>query len=292
MKEVKIILALFMLLFIVQSVSAVKTEVKIKTMPNHEVQATAYNPSKPLGERKYGSFRNISDEYGDFSFVFSSNDPEYNLIIFIYKDGEKVNWEGFSNPETYRNNLAGEPLYLEIAPSWFEFIETPTNNTNVSEQITNDTAEENLSIAEEEVITEDNLSAEFVESRDDKISGSTIFGKKGVISTKIIYYIIIVFAVLVIVFVVLAIVKKRLPASDKKIKIKKLSDVNKEKDEKISDYKKMIDDAEKKIEEAQQEIRKLKNTERIREHEKKIEEAKKKLQEDERELLRLRRGED
>ncbi len=256
----KLIFSLLVLVFLVQVISAIDTEITVKTLPDHEVQVAVSNPDSSAFEL-FERFIGTSDEYGDVSFIFSSEEPNFNLILFIKKNNRTVISKKYSD-----NFIAGELIYIELAPSNFEFIKAPGNESseNLENQTTNETLEENET-----------------ETRA-KITGSAIFGEEGVFSNKTTYYI----SGAIILFVVGAFVffksKKKLKIPNE-IKVKKLSELQDEKKEKFQDKEQIIEDAERKIKEAQEDIRKIRN-------EDKIKEARNKLAEDERELTRLREG--
>lgn len=259
MKRMKLVCfsVLFMFLFVMPMMSAIDTEIKIKTLPFHEVQVAVAKPNSVSFE-SWGNFKNYSDQYGDVSFVFSSDKDSFDLIIYIKKDNEKIMprkfLEGF---------IAGDSIYLEIAPSRFTFIETPSD----------------------EIVEEVNVSENMTqEGEDSQLTGSAIFGEDGLLSGGKIYWIIGGLLLLVAAFFIFKIIRKKIkfPKVSKEIKIKKLSELEAEKKEKVSDDRSIIEDAEKKIKEAQEDIRKLRSDDKIKE-------AKKKIIEDEKELMRLRR---
>ncbi|MCK5043510.1 hypothetical protein KAR52_00730 [Candidatus Pacearchaeota archaeon] len=255
---------LFMFLFAIPMMSAIDTEIKIKTMPFHEVQVSVSKPMSQVFE-SWGNLKNHSDRYGDVSFVFSSDKYSFDLIVFIKKDNEKV-----MPPQKFLENFpAGEPIYFEIAPSGFTLIETPS--TEIIEEVN---VTENVTIGGE--------------GEDSQLTGSAIFGEDGLLSGGKIYYITGGLLLLIAAFFIFKIIRKKIkfpksPKQPKEIKIKKLSELEAEKKEDVRDDRKIIEDAEKKIKEAQEDIRKLRS-------EDKIKEAKKKIIEDEKELMRLRSG--
>lgn len=285
----KIILSLVLLLFIVQAVSAIETKVNIKTIPGDTVQITfSDSSSASFSALEGGMFNGISDEYGDFNFVFTSEKEEFNIIIYV-KDPEGNKRVPV---EKITKHPAGETLLLRLAPDWFDFIENPiseiVNDTNVTE--------ENLTEEGEEIIPEEEIVEIFDETNDQSsgITGAVIFGEGGILSGKTLYYVGGILVILIASLGTLKIIKHKRTKEPKEreIKVKKLSEVQKEKKEKIEDYKDIIERAEQKIKEAQEEIKKVKDHGRISEHEKKIAEAKKKLIEDQKALMKLREDKD
>jgi len=233
----KLILYLVMLFFLIQIVSAIETEIKIKTMPNHEVQLTT-SKANTASFSVIESFKNDSDEYGDVTFTSSTNEPKFNIIVFIKKDNVKI-----MGPEKFLDNPIGEPLYFEIAPDWFELIETPVNETNVSENLTI----ENIS----------NDTEDEAENKS-KITGSTILGEERFLSKQRIYYIVGGIFILITGFIILMIVKKgtkkRLFKGENAKQI--LGDISQEQEK--NNKKELLEDAERKLRELEGDIRKLK----------------------------------
>jgi len=281
----RLFFSLIVIILLLQAISAINTEIKVKTIPNHEVQITILKSATDSSVLQ--SFKNNSNEYGDVSFIYSSDGSKFGLIVFIKKDGDKVIWEKFTE-----NYNVGESVYIELAPDWFEFIATPDKITEINE--TNETLEaleenETLDIINDSVVTEDLVG----EKQDSKLFGYAIF-EGGKFSLKKGVYYGFGIIILLIGFAALLIIRTRLKAPQKEIRIKKLSELNAERQEQIENDDERIQEAEKKIKEAQEEINKIKESKesaKIKNKEK-IEQVKKKLIEDEKELIRLRRGEE
>ena len=276
----KLIFVLVTFLFLMQIISAVDTEIKVKTLPNHEVQIVVLE-SESITSPVLGRFKNNSDEYGDVSFTYFSSTNFNSIMIFIKKDNEKIISKKFTE-----NYVLGTPVYFELAPAWFEFIETPTANVSEfdNQTIENSTVEGN----ESEVLIESE-SQEVSEEAGSQITGAPIFGDNGFLTKKTISYTVGIIALLIGFFVIKTMRKKlKVP---KEVKVKKLNKAINQKKEKpktneekrFNTNEEIIIDAEEKIKEAQEDIRKIKN-------EDKIKEAKKKIIEDQERLIRLRQG--
>ncbi len=273
---------MFIFLLIMPLAIAANTEVKIKTVPFSEVQMVAYDAGIEvftLLERYIGN----SNNYGDITHNFDIADDTFHLKVFVKKDGETL-----VSGEKFLDKPSGGFVYLEAAPENFELIPTPgfengtaiVNETNVTEvsETTNETEDEKVDLIEGEDVP--------------KTVGFSVFSGEGILSKKNFYYVGGFLFLIVIVGFVVASIKHKMNASPKEIKIKKLSELQKEKKENledkkedIGDYKQVIEDAERKIAEAQADIKKIKNEEKIKE-------MKKKIAEDEAELIRLRGGRD
>jgi hypothetical protein len=272
-----------------QMLSAIDTEIKIKTVPKYEVQVSVMDYSG-VGSQVLKAFKGNADKYGDISFVFSSTKPQFGLIIYIKLDGETV------AQKKELDYMAGEPIYIELAPKWFDFIETPTNNS-----------EENTTIVASNESSVNNTVLAKVNDTETTHTGFTIFGGNGLISNKVIYYYIIIGVLLLVTGLLSGKVirkkiknKKEFGGKEKKqseIVVKKLSEMQKDKENKEekkeqtkkSDAERLME-AEKKIVEAQEEIKKIKESDKMKQE--RIKEAKNKLIKDQEELMKLRRGED
>ena len=248
-KKRKLFLALIISIFIINFVFAIETEIKIKTLPNHEVQLTTHK-SNTADFVIINQFKDNSDEYGDITFISSCDEETFDLIIYLKKDNEKVLANNFTNPYKEFNLIVGEPIYIELAPFWFEFIETPTNEAE-EEIIPNETevVEEIVPNETKEIIEEENKVG---------ITGSAVYGEEP-LSKKTIYYSIMIIILLTISLVIFAIIKKsRLPnkkSFSKENAQQILGDVEKEQKKK----KQIMKDAQKKMKEIEEDMEKLRD---------------------------------
>jgi hypothetical protein len=280
----KVMCAIFIvsvLILIAPTVIAADTEIVIKTVPFANVNINILDPNSD-SFTLLKNFNQDADNYGDLSFIFSSDKPKFDLTIYVKKNDKKV---GDARAE---NNVVGEDLYFEVVPEGFELLYRP-------EEEANETEESNETVVNETVV--ENITEEVIEEPQEEevtpgITGAATSGEEGSFFSNNILYFGLGLVVLIIVFFMGAVVsKKRVGSSSKEIKVRKLSDLKKDKKEqkdkkeKLSDYKQAIEDAEKKIDDAQKEIKKLKNVD-------KISEIKKRMIEDQKELLKLRGGED
>ena len=265
------ILSLFILVLFAGVISAINinTPIKIKTLPEHVVEVVVHDPN-PSAFLLYERFKNVSDKYGDISFVFSSEKQNFNLMIFVKKDGVKIISEKYA--ESYP---AGKPIYIELAPSWFQLIETPSqiNETNSSESITNAT---NTIINETEI--DDKGIGE--ESDGGFMTGLTIFGENGfLLKNKIYFYYsagIIVF--LAVVFIIVRfIISRRAEGGSREIKVRKLSDLIHGKPEEKEDSNDVVESIERKMAEIQNDFQKIKKEMKIKELKRRIIESEKEL---------------
>ena len=221
------------------------------------------------------SFHQDTGSEGEVSIILPYEQETFNLAIWVKKDGEVVVYEKFED-----EFQTGTEVSLEIYPDWYTPPEPEINET------LNETSEviiENESEVMEEIPAEE-------ESAETKPTGAAIFGDEGILSKKTAYY---ALGILVLLggFVFTKTMRKKF-ASSKEIKVKKLSEIQADKKEKIKDKMEIIEDAERKIKEAQEEIKKIKDDDALKKREEKIKAAKQKIIEDEKELMRLRKGEE
>lgn len=272
--KIKLLIVLLSFLMI-QTVSAIDTEIKIKTMPYHEVQLTTYDPSA-TGFEAFEYFKNESDKYGDVKFTFSSNEPEFNIIIYIKWNGETVIQKKYE--ESYE---AGTPVYIEIAPAGYKFIETPEETETENEEAETNSTPENTTTPEETAETNTETS-----ENDNALTGQAITENEE--DSPISPIIWIILAVVVIAVALLFAMKKglfkHLPTNPYETKEYKFTHTKKEANAKEAlsvnphAMEKQLVHAEKRLREAQMEINRLKNNKRIEEAEKKLEEDRNKLQ--------------
>ncbi len=265
-KSVKII---FFVMILVLSTSLVHagTKVTIKTLQYHQVEVIVADGTV-TDYLKIGDYEGDADEYGDFTFNVDTSKPLINLYVHVKRYSEEI------ASETFMGEKTGKPLNFTVAPGGYELIETPKivpNKTNLvatNESTTNETLVVNESVIEDSAITGSSVSiGNFFKS-------------------KIFYYILGGVVLLVIIFFIIRYFRKRNDHDEeprKEIKVRKLSEIQQERNDKAIDYKGIIDNAEKKIKEAQNELNKLRKEDQIKA-------MKRKIAEDENELRRLRRG--
>jgi len=280
-KEIFPIFLVAILILIAPTIFATDTEIVVKTVPFGNVNINILDPNSD-SFTMLKNFNKDADNYGDVSFVFSSDKPKFDLTIYVKKNNKKV------ADNRSEDNVAGEDLYFEVVPEGFELLHRPAEESNEI-LVDNETVVNDTSIGE--IAEPEEISEEPKEETSPGITGSATSGEQGsFFSNKIFYYVLGVL-VLSAVFFMGILTARRKATKNKEIKVRKLSDFQKEKTEgkekkeKVSDYKQAIEDAEKKIEEAQKEIKKLKNVD-------KISEIKKRMIEDQKELMKLREGEE
>ncbi|MEK6842410.1 MAG: hypothetical protein AABX84_01225 [Nanoarchaeota archaeon] len=295
----KIFFVVFLtILFAFPLISAVDTEIKIKTLPEHDVDISVLKPIE--GYSLIESFHKKSDSNGTVSITFSTTESEFNARVWLKKDNVIIEYKKFE--EGYP---AGTPLNLEVYPEWYlKQKEIEASRTTIDESSSEtDTTVLIEDIEETEASSEsENTEVETTETQGNessllsKITGFTLF-KEGT-SKKIIYYIVGGFALLIALGTTGFVVIKRrgfhfLPKRN--IRITKLSDkINqkKQRQKKEEDDNKEIEEAEAKLKELQEHIEQLKNKPQMSDKEKKIAAAKKRLVADEKRLMKLREGKD
>jgi len=290
-RGLNLILILLTFIFLVQVVSAVDTKIKIKTLPAHDIIATAFdNSGGGFIALTDGLFKGTTDANGEVNFVFKTERLDFNLIIYVKKDGENIKAAGVTNPERILAHETGKDLIVEIYPDWYtpKEVEPEVNDTDPNET---GIVEIPLGGETEVVLDAETGGGELEAENKDSITGKSIFGDEGIISTSIIYYILIIFGLLAVIFVTARLTQHQmLKKGPGNIKVIKLSEMKKVKDEKLDKYKKIIEDAENQIKEAKEEIQKAREeSEKPKpKHKEKIDEMKKKIEEYEKEIIKLR----
>ena len=253
------------LLFGISFISSM--QVTIKTLQYYWVEVTVADGTI-ADYSKLEQHDGDSDQYGDFVFNLNTTVPEINLYITVKKDG-KMGEAVFSNKK-FIGETTDEPIYLELIPEGGKIIETP-------DVVSNESVESNETLNES--ISEEESNAD---AQDSQITGSAV---GNFFKSKTFYIVLIVLVVLIVAVVLFKIIKSRRNNSspDREIKVRKLSEMKQERDEKIDDHRQVIEEAERKIKEAQEEISRLKNQDKIKDMERRI-------SDEERELIRLRNG--
>src|SRR3989344_2152234 len=286
----KIILTIMLLALAISLVSAVDTEIKVKTLPDHKVFIFVY----PAGElQMIDSFYATSDSNGEVSFVNSVTKSKIDVLVKVTKDGQKIFLEKFEDYET------GEPIYIRIDNEKIDGTYTPNEDAKAENTTNTTSVEENNTDAP---IQTNNT--ETIEEKTEPISGAVVSeGKNKGTSSTIIYGVII--GLLVVAIAIFALNKVR---SSQTIKRKDGVDFPAKStimptnpsypsssQSQSSSYTQTPDSfsgdsqeaemqrVEYKIREAQQELARMKNQERIKA-------AEAKLEVDRRELEKLRKG--
>ena len=266
----KIFFSLVILLFCFQFISAIDTNIQIKTVPRMNVNVMVLSPSFEV----YDRFNANADEYGDVSFVFSSDKLRFGLTVFVkdLSDNSRV------ASKELRNQIPGEDIYIEVVPTGFKIIETPEEENLSAVNLTNLTE-----IPEENELndTESLITIEEKEEQKNKfsLSGLVIFGENSVLK-RVLFYVFIGMALALFVFLGVKKFGKR-EGNKKGIRIKKLSELRAEQKEETPErYYGILDETQRKLEETQRELNRIKNREKIKELEEK-------MRKDEQELRKL-----
>jgi hypothetical protein len=260
---------LFLLIGVMPFISSEITQIKIKTVPDYNVQVSI----SKAGVSDFvliDSATSKADEYGDVSFEFPIEFPTYNLYIFIKKDGETL-----IKNKTY-GLISGENVDWILTPSWFEPLITPSE---ISLEELNKTEQNENSLIE---TTEETNNSDLNESDSlNFITGKVVSLIKNN-KTLIVY---IFLGALVLAGAIFSFMRfKKTHKNNGEIKVKKLSDLKKEKEDSEEESSE-IEKLQIQIAEAQKAINKLKNKEKIKE-------AERKLEQDKEELEKLKEGED
>lgn len=269
----------FLLLAVVcvSFVSAIDTKVEIQTVSGYDVQVAASRANSVAFELLTPSILKAkADANGSASFLLSFNATTYNLDVTIKKDNITIN-------KTRRFDLiSGDALMLDFVPEWEKAIRaqkanlTETNlTTNFSEEITNNSIEENQTL-ETPVEQKELIEGNKTEGNWASSTGLFIIEKgKSLFSSNMTYYVIAILAIGVFAFVI----RRRFtsPTELREIKVRKLSELNAERNEERRKGNE-LKEAEERLKDAQAKVNKLKNKGKVRELEEKIEEEKEELE--------------
>lgn len=254
-----------LLIVLIPQVLALSSEIKVKTLPYHQVQLTTFDQDAS-SFTAFERFKQEADQYGDTTFIFTSDEPDFGIIIYIKWSGETVVSKKYE--ESYET---GKPVYLEIAPAGARLLKTPDaviNETNSTEIPENETQTE-------EIPADNSTTEEEVNDNQNSITGFTITEELSKETKKTIYIVLISVVALAIILIFIFKFRNK---SRKLIGMDfKPSSASKQPDARL------ITNLERKLKDAEHEITLLKNREKIKEVERRIEEEKK-------EIERLRSG--
>jgi hypothetical protein len=272
--KVKIFFILSLILILGSIVSAADSNVVVKTIPGYKAYIRFIDPAS---SSYLNSFTYTANTKGEIKFVFSTTKDKFDVKIWLSKDGVPIINKEFD--ETFN---AGEDLVLEIYPVWY--VPPQINATNQTNATTASVNETSPVVNETDSNQTGQIDSGEIPKKDKKVTALSVQDGRISINTNIIYYILGLAVIAVILFFSAKEIKKhRTKKPSQEIKVTKLSDFNKSKQETVEEQEKRIASAKMKIEEAEIELRKMKN-------EDKIAEVKKRLIEDEKELIRLRSG--
>src|SRR3989344_3923812 len=303
--QVVLVLSLF-LLFAIPFISATDTKITVTTLPNHDVDISVLRHGQVYSLIE--SYHKNSGSNGNVSITVSTTEAEFDARVWVKKDNTIIKYEKFETGFT-----SGTPVNLDVFPEWYikqkeiensgNFADNDSENLEaVTETEDSETTDETESETEEEPNSDsqetEKTTIETSEKNSSALNGITGFftSVKEKISIKTIAYTFgFIFAIALFTGGFVMLRRRRFsfyPSSEiKQVKIRKLSEKIKEREQKKEQDKKENDevaDAEAKIKELQEKIQQLKNKPQRSEERRKIAAAKKKLLEDEKELMKLR----
>ncbi|MBI3622841.1 hypothetical protein HY212_02035 [Candidatus Pacearchaeota archaeon] len=265
--KIKGVLFLLLVLITLQFASAVTTPIIVQTFSNHDIMVSVLRPGYVYNLIE--SFHGVSDTDGKFSATLNTNNSDkIDIKVWVKKDNQAIATQKFKGYDV------GSPINLEVYPEGYKKPE-PVINTSIEENSTSN----------ETVVNNTNETVNDTQAQGSLLTGAAI--KEGKSSGKTLYYIIGAIVLLGIIGFTSAVMLRRREYSPKEIKVRKLSEIQKERQEmkgkSAEEYKRAYEAAQKKVEESQKEINKLKNQEKIKQIEDRI--AKERD-----EVNRLRRG--
>ncbi len=264
------ILAITLLLFSV--VSATTTEIYVKAPKFKEVQVAILSASGS-GSELLQRYINYSDRYGDFKVNFTSEVKSFHVAVFLKEEGKSL-----MPSKKLVDQSAGENIYVEMIPEGFEKIETPNKTREIVEP-ENNTEENNLTeINSSQESLEENLDSKELVSETERqnILGLSILDNISLNARTFSYIGFAVLGLVVILFLTKRIVshkkhkskhdeeneekeeKEEKPIPSGEIRIKKLSEFQREQKEAREGNKNRIDELESKIDKMQRELKEMK----------------------------------
>lgn len=269
---------LFVFLLLVGFASAAMTKIEVKTVPHADVNL---NIKDYKTNEIFEVLVNSANEYGDANFIYDASENAFTIGYFVRDQyGSKV------KSGSLANQIAGTNIYIEAVPEGFKIIETPPEETEKNETVIEEPNSTNANSTKESNLIEETENSEVIENEEglektEKVTAFSISKESVSISTQILYYAAGIIVLAILLFIFLRKRKKKIPSS-KEIKVKKLSELKKDKEERIKEQEDVIKEAEKKLEDAKKELQSIKK-------EDKISDLKKKIIEEEKELMRLRK---
>jgi hypothetical protein len=266
-------LCLMFLVFSMSLLSAAASNITLNTLPFHDVSISILRIGGDYDLVK--NFQGVSDINGKFSAVFSSDElSSIDLKAYVKKNGNLVLSKKFGP-----FNL-GSSITLDVYPDEYvkpepvvPIADTTTNATNITNTTvvnTTKTIDEGVEIKATQDETKPSLTG-LATSDDSTSSGKTL------------YYIIGGVVLLVLVLIIRFLISNK--SSPKEIKVRKLSEIQRELKQARSatDFKKVAVKEEKEIVKLEKEVSKMKNQDRMKEIENR-------MRRDQEEMRRLRRG--
>ncbi len=256
-------LALFFFVIVFFSlVSALPTDVKIKTLPYHSVIVTISKDSSVL-ER----FKGSSDYFGDISFTYSATIQTFDVFVQV----DTLAGERVYGPEYYPDQRSGDKLQVDLYPSDYVFPVLPNKTVeNLVENASFDSNSTDSNTSDTATITITGEASKEVGNKTNFFTNFAIIDENGEMnpSFKVILYILGVVILLLIIFFLVKRFGKRENygkiSYEDNVQVRKLSEVVAEKkDREENPNKEAILSAERKIQEAQAELNRAKNRDKI-----------------------------
>ena len=256
----KTFISLLLLALLISFVSAVDTEIKIKTLADHKVSIFVYPDDSATS---INSFHITADSVGSVSVTHSSGHAKIDLLVKVTKDGNKVFLERF---EDY---IAGNPISIRVDYEEVSGTYDPQAAAKAA-AAQNTTVEENVTVAQEK-------------EPSSQITGEVVAASPESSSTA--FYFVVVIGILAAIVIVLFVIKRFMPFSQFKFghSSPSVRPSSSPYTANLAAEERRIKEVERKIVDAQKELNVLKGQERIKA-------AEKRLEMDRRELEKLKFG--
>lgn len=289
MKNKKVLVfALLLSILLLQNISAITTNFEVSTLREHTLKAEFFSVGNGIPEL-YES-KDIYTPNGEITFDFAHDSDEFVLNVFLMKGTKIKLHERFSSVESGKDyDLVFTPIDISLGE---RVIENSSDEDEVEVVVENNSNSEPLEVVEK--LNETKEVKDIVEDADNNaglISGQAIF-EGGIVNSWVFYAIVVIIIIVIVVFIYFKFKKKGHEdlsgntgeqKQEQQIKVKKLSELKKEKQEYAKSKQERIDELEQKIQQLQGELTDIKKSNQIAELQEKVKKDKEALEKAERE---------
>lgn len=139
----KLFFVFMVFLFFLQFVSAIDTNIRIDTIPSHDLRLNFLNPDLTSGTISFETKKISTGETGVVEYIFSGSAEAFNLRLTLIDNGTQV------LSELINDVVAGETLYamfipgvIDVKKNYQELGSEEIQSDETIEELTNETVEE------------------------------------------------------------------------------------------------------------------------------------------------------
>ncbi|MBS3094803.1 hypothetical protein J4474_04005 [Candidatus Pacearchaeota archaeon] len=256
------LISLLVLLFVSLMVSALPSNIDIKTLPYHKVIVTVSKDSSVL-ER----FNGTSNYFGELNFSHSSTLKDFDVFVQV----DTLGGERVYGPELYPEHRSGDPLLVELFPVGYVFPSAPSIKSENNSSVENSSISDSNETLVNSSITGAVISKDASSNKSGILTNLAILDEQGKLnfSTSFFVYLIVLIVIILAIFFLVKRLRNRDPYSkgnkNEEVKVRKLSEVlaEKESGESSSGSSQDLLAAQQKLREAESEVNKLRNKDKI-----------------------------